>query len=134
MIRHHMIAESDTDGENEEGLVCSSCLFVNSPDATHCHECSVPIDGVDALQRIRSVGFTPRSTVESPPKLVILIGVWMIFAPAVLLTPFLLYFEKVQGFVATVWSSCVMVGSVCILYYATKHHVDRSRGSNEPNS
>lgn len=67
-----------------ETVICPKCLLANSSTAAFCVDCGAPIGMVaalDPLQHIYAEGFAYRSAVEGPPNLIILVGMWLIFAP-----------------------------------------------------
>jgi len=66
------------------GIVCPSCLLSNHPASPFCADCGAPIGNyaaIDPIQRIYAEGFAYRSAVTGPPKVIILIGMWLVFSP-----------------------------------------------------
>jgi len=66
------------------GVVCPSCLLSNHPASPFCADCGAPIGNyaaIDPIQRIYAGGFACRSAVTGPPKVIILVGMWLIFSP-----------------------------------------------------
>lgn len=73
------------DHREEEGIVCPACAAFIGINEVFCPSCRAPISllsNTDPLQRIQTEGFLYGKAVESKPKLIVLIGVWMLFLPA----------------------------------------------------
>ncbi|MDQ3820267.1 MAG: hypothetical protein M3362_21655, partial [Acidobacteriota bacterium] len=71
-----------TDGGEE--AVCFRCLAVNSGAEAFCRECGAPVGGsatLDPVQTIRAQGFMYRRALEGRPKLIVLVGVWILHLP-----------------------------------------------------
>jgi len=131
----------EPEGEAEAGVVCPKCLLANSPSAAFCADCGAPIGmvaAIDPIQRIGAEGFAYRSAVDGPPKLVIVIGMWLLFGPPVVVVPVLIFQCWESGFplpggLLLLGMSLVLgllgTGSACILYRATKNYLVKSRSS-----
>jgi len=66
------------------GVVCHHCLLSNHPASPFCADCGAPIGNyaaIDPIQRIYAEGFAYRSAVTGPPKVIILVGMWVRFSP-----------------------------------------------------
>lgn len=67
----------------EDKVICSSCGFANYYTANFCLECDAPISAHavnDAFDTIKSQGWAYRKSQETP-KLIVVIGNWLIFSP-----------------------------------------------------
>jgi hypothetical protein len=97
-----MSAESESrESQAGEAVVCPKCLLANSPTAAFCVDCGAPIGmvaAVDPLQHIYAEGFAYRSAVDGPPNLIVLVGMWLIFAPIVFATPLLVFGDFIRAF------------------------------------
>lgn len=74
--------------EPEEGTVCPSCAAFIGINEVFCPECRAPISllsTTDPFQRIQAEGYLYGRVVDSRPKPVILIGVWVLCLPWALL-------------------------------------------------
>ena len=75
---------------NESSLerqLCISCLAPNLPDAHFCVSCGAPLDSYSAtapFERILAQGYGFRSAVTGRPRLVVVVGMWILFFPGVL--------------------------------------------------
>lgn len=70
--------------DERAGIVCPSCLLSNHPASPFCADCGAPIGNyaaIDPIQRIYAEGFAYRSAVTGPPKVIILVGMWLVFSP-----------------------------------------------------
>ena len=125
-----MSTESEPPDPSEEGVLCPKCLLANPPSAAFCSDCGAPIGmvtTVDPMQQIYSEGFAYRSAVDGPPRLIVVIGMWMIFGPMALL-PLVPLFTRI----ASVDSEEIVylflaLFSIVILYRTTKNYVVKSR-------
>jgi hypothetical protein len=138
-----MSIESEHHTQPEDGIVCQKCLLVNMPTAAFCADCGAPIgmiSTVDPIQHILAEGFAYRSSVEGPPKLIIVIGMWLLFGPVVLVAPFLIFecleadFSSSLSFILLAIGlvlSLLTVGSAMILYRITKNYIVRFRSFND---
>src|SRR6478735_8409081 len=88
-----MSTESDLLQTSQNEVVCPKCLLANAATAAFCADCGAPIGmvaAIDPIQQIQAEGFAYRSAVEGPPKLIIVVGMWLLFGPIVLAWPFVL--------------------------------------------
>ncbi len=72
-----------------ETCLCASCLAENRPLAYTCWQCGAPVSNLamfDPYTRTLAEGFALRSAVDGPPRLIVLAGIWMIFAPGAVLS------------------------------------------------
>ena len=113
-----------------ETFVCFSCMRPNDADARFCQYCNTPISqgsSNDPLQLAHTEGLIYRRAVESKPKLVVVLGVWIIFFPGVIASLIgvpLIAFEG-QGTIGFVlfWLGIITGGfSFLMLYKVTKNY------------
>ena len=63
---------------------CLSCLTVNKGSASFCDKCGAPVSAtatVDPVQTIQTEGFLLRKSLEGRPKLIVLLGIWILHLP-----------------------------------------------------
>jgi len=111
----------------------------NPLSAPFCHNCGMPIGmiaTIDPIQQIYSTGWVYRRVISGGRWPLGLVGMWLIFGPAILITPFLV------GSSVTVlaaphelgrsWAETIFIWSVwlfliglypCILYRSTKSYI-----------
>jgi len=71
---------------NDLDSVCLSCGVPNGPDRDFCFECGAPLTAHavnDAFDSIRSRAWAVGKSLESP-KLIVVIGNWLLFGPGLL--------------------------------------------------
>lgn len=126
----------------EDKVICSSCGFANYYTANFCLECDAPISAHavnDAFDTIKSQGWAYRKSQESP-KLIVVIGNWLIFSPLAICGAIGLVFwlryvvfdrhggDAVDGLLGYVVFPGVAAGclyiSTKIIYRTTKSYLD----------
>lgn len=128
-----MSTERDVDEPSEEGVLCPKCLLANSTAAAFCADCGAPIgmvSTVDPIQHIWAEGFAYRCAVDGPPKLIIVVGMWLIFGPTLLALPFA-FFSSGSNELASVFVALLEVAFATILYRTTKNYIVKSRLAKE---
>jgi hypothetical protein len=69
---------------NKETQICVSCMGPNGPSAHFCAKCGAPLDSYASTAPFESsfaAGSVYRSASERPRKLIVVIGIWLIFSP-----------------------------------------------------
>ena len=78
------------DIEDEVELpVCLSCLQPNTVEDHFCRKCGAPLDSYAATAPFESIfaqGHVFRGATEGKPRLIVVIGVWLIFLPALMIS------------------------------------------------
>lgn len=125
-----MSIETDRQSQPGDGVVCPKCLRSNTTTAAFCADCGAPIGmvaNVDPIQHIHAEGFAYRSAVDGPPKLIILVGMWVLFGPMALIGPCMVI-GGVAGplFAAIAWN-LFSVCSAVILFRTTRNYLVKSR-------
>ncbi len=118
----------------DQSTTCPSCLAVNRPSEAFCHKCGAPIGAVatlDPLHVIRAESHLYRKALEGKPKLIVLIGVWLLFLPMLLVClPGAIYLlathESSAEFVAFWFGIILSVVSAVMLYRTTKNYFSRN--------
>jgi hypothetical protein len=127
-----MSTTSDEHTQPKDGVVCPTCLLVNSPAAAFCADCGAPIGMVatiDPIQSIYAEGFAYRAAVGGPPKLIIVIGMWVLFGPTLAVIPIFLF--NAGSFPETAFLVLLAIGSAVILYRTTRNYIVKSRLARE---
>src|SRR5258705_6327948 len=71
-----------SDAEGVERELCRICLEPNVPGATFCKDCGAPLSSYAATGPFESLfteGHVYRQAAEHPQKLIVLLGMWVIF-------------------------------------------------------
>ena len=128
--------------EREECIVCPSCAAPVGVNEVFCPVCRAPISllaNTDPLQRIYAEGYLYRKAVETKPKLIVVVGIWIIFAPVLLVALFIvismIFNGMGSGFGGFIffWIAVALGGfSAVILFRVTKNYIkfepDKSEG------
>lgn len=84
------------------------------------------VAAIDPLQHIYAEGFAYRSAVDGPPNLVVLIGMWLIFAPAGLASAVVAFGSGTRGLPPRLLFIFFVVCSVVVLFRSTKNYIVKS--------
>jgi hypothetical protein len=81
--------EHSSGGEAGEGpVVCPHCLARNAEGADFCFRCQMPLTAhaeIDPMGQIYAQGDTFRKAIGGPPRTIVLVGMWLIFGPALIM-------------------------------------------------
>lgn len=72
-------------------ITCPSCQAFNKPFAAFCEQCRTPLGAtatLDPMNVIQAEGHLFRRALEGRPKLIVLLGVWVIFFPTLAVSGF----------------------------------------------
>lgn len=75
-------------GNDPVVILCPHCLAENEEHAHFCRECFTPLSAhaaIDPVGQIYAQGDTYRKAVANPSRPIILLGMWLIFAPSIFL-------------------------------------------------
>ena len=127
MIPENPLPDNIDDNADDQ-IVCPHCLYLNEPQAAFCTQCGAPIGmvaNVDPMQQIYSEGFGFRSAADSPPKRIILIGVWLVMLP-------IAGSALNQIRLGVFYMIPFLLISAAILYRVTHNYVVKSRAARKP--
>ena len=130
-------AQSDNQQPSDALVVCPRCLLRNLPSAAFCKDCGAPIgmvSTVDPLQHILAEGFAYRSAVDGPPRLMIVVGIWLLFGPTVFTTIFMLFDGSLDSAPQRLFWLLFAAASIVILYRTTKNYIIKSRAAKNTNA
>lgn len=74
------VKTSDLEGVERE--LCRTCLEPNEPGSTFCKDCGAPLSSYAStgpFESLQAEGHVYRQAVEHPQKLVVFLGVWLLF-------------------------------------------------------
>lgn len=115
----------------DEEITCISCLTQLKRSESFCHECGAPVGvtaTLDPLQAIRAEGFLFRRALEGRPKLIVLVGIWLLYLPVLVISAIAAVYiiGHMRGFSGFLFF-WVMIGLSCsafvILYRITKNYI-----------
>ncbi len=78
----HSELEPDTMDEHEEHELCTQCLTGNQPGSDFCCKCGAPLSAYAAIgpfERLFAEGHVYRRASEQPQRLIVVVGMWIIF-------------------------------------------------------
>lgn len=132
-----MSTESDQRRQPQDGVICPKCLLSNSATAAFCADCGAPIGmvaTVDPIQHIYAEGFAYRSAVDGPPKLIILLGMWLIFGSFACIGPCMILTRLPDQLPNLIFYNLLSLCSVIILCRTTRNYIIKSRAAKERNA
>lgn len=117
--------------EGNETIICPSCLAQISPSETFCHACGAPVGttaALDPINSIRAQRFLISRALEGRPKLIVLLGIWMLNLPALAGGVFgvfyaSLYMDVYSGFIFFWFMIGLSILSFALLYRVTKNYI-----------
>ena len=92
------------------------------------------VSAVDPLQHIYAEGFAYRSAVEGPPNLIVLAGMWLIFAPVAFASSLLVFGDAIRGFTPRLVFIFLGACSAVVLFRSTKNYIVKSREAKDENA
>ncbi|HQU82321.1 MAG TPA: hypothetical protein PKY59_04310 [Pyrinomonadaceae bacterium] len=85
----------------KETVVCMSCLAPNDAENDFCAECSAPISTTSTLDPLKTIRaeavIFDKAATTSKPKFIILLGVWILFFPALIGSLFMIFTTVAMG-------------------------------------
>jgi hypothetical protein len=111
--------------EEDEKQLCLNCLSPNSPQANFCSDCGAPLSSYAAtgpLEHIFAQGHVYRRAVAELRSILVVIGIWLVFAPSAAwaLMPLMEGDQTgVLGFVTPLLFTPI---SLLILWKTTRHY------------
>lgn len=114
----------------KDGVICPKCLLSNSPSAAFCAECGAPIGmvaSIDPIQHIHAEGFAYRSAVDGPPSRIVLIGMWLLFAPFTLIGPGIMFNLPSTSIAEMIAWNVASACAVVVLFRTTRNYIVKSR-------
>ena len=125
-----MSTESDTRSHPDDGVICPKCLLSNSPAAAFCAECGAPIGMIattDPIQHIHAEGFAYRAAIDGPPSRIVLIGMWMLFAPFALIGPCMVFNLPTANILEVIAWNVASACAFVVVYRTTRNYIVKSR-------
>lgn len=126
---------------DQNEIVCQSCLQENNSEAINCRFCNAPLilsGNSDPVRGLPNEGYAYSKAVEGKPKLVVLIGVWVMFFPLLLITGYSalsVIFTDIGGgslaFIIFWVSIAAFIFSFAMLYRVTKNYLSANHGKTQ---
>ena len=73
--------------DSKKNALCSVCLEANLPGKHFCQKCGAPLSSYATtapLEQIYSLGWMYRRALSQPPRLIVVLGIWLILGPTFL--------------------------------------------------
>ena len=117
----------------QERMLCTSCLHPNEPDAKYCQSCGAPLGPTAAWgpwEQTQAEGFAIRqATTTERPRLILVLGVWLIFLPMWIVSALLLFIMTVKDtswdvedkYWMVIWLGALVL-STALLYRSTANY------------
>lgn len=122
-------SEAPTPSADEaERALCLQCLAPNVPTAHFCGECGAPLSSYAATAPFESLlaeGHAWRRATGNPRRLVVVLGMWLLFAPMVAGSVWLLAMGQQASVQAWVAAAFLLPVSVVVLWKTTRNYVTR---------
>ena len=136
MDKGNHVNMDDSEAATSKAL-CNRCLFPNEPEAPFCEKCGARLASAAPFESVRAECELFRRAIERPGRLVVILGMWLIFAPCVLVGALLvrmgfgaggfsLSFSEVAGILL---GAGVLGISSTVLFKTTRNYL-RGRGKN----
>lgn len=122
---------------NDADVICPACQTPNGRFESFCSNCGSPIGPtatLDPMSTIQTEGFLLRKALDRPLTPIVLIGIWVLFMPAGVMSAYLaVYYILTQRGLANFvffWAFVLLtyIASV-VLYRVTKNYIARRRPS-----
>jgi hypothetical protein len=121
---------------SENKTICSSCGGFMNPNETFCVRCSASFgmpQSSDPMQNLVSEGLLYGKAIQGKPKLIVVVGVWIIFLPLFLMMLTfmigMLFFSDRGGgtaFLIYILTAVVMFFSAMMLFNVTKNYFKKA--------
>lgn len=111
-------------------LVCMSCMMPNDGLANVCQNCGAALtetSALDPMQTIQNEGALFRKAVSARPKLIVLLGTWILFVPWIIATIFLEIqilsnWDGLPSMVFFLIGVALFAAAVIIIYSVTRNY------------
>ena len=116
--------------ENKPMIVCMSCMMPNDKLDIICQNCGAALtetSALDPMQTIQNEGALLRKAVSARPKLIVLLGTWILFVPWIIATVFLeiqilANWDGLPSMVFSLIGVALFLAAVVIIYSVTRNY------------
>jgi len=115
-----------------EHALCLQCLAPNVPTAHFCGECGAPLSAYAAtapFESLLSEGHAWRRATSNPRRLVVVLGMWLLFGPMLAGSAWLLAMGREAGVQGWAAAAFFLPVSVVVLWKTTRNYVTRGGGA-----
>jgi len=128
-----LITQEDS-SESEEKQLCTSCTTPNSPVAHFCVKCGAPLSSfatIAPFERLFAEGFIYRQAAERPRKLIVVLGVWLIFGTMSSFGLMIIGMSQGSGLemaiVGLLTGGAVLMFSLVMIWKSTRNYCSRKK-------
>jgi hypothetical protein len=114
--------------ESAEKQLCVSCMAPNDPAAHFCAKCGAPLSSYASTGPFESLfaeGSVYRSAAERPQKLVVVLGIWLVFGLMALAGILLIVIGRETGFGYLVAGAFMLPISIMMIWKTTRNYLAR---------
>lgn len=115
-----------------EHALCLQCLAPNVPTAHFCGDCGAPLSPYAAtapFESLLSEGHAWRQATSNPRRLVVVLGMWLLFGPMLAGSAWLLAMGREAGVQGWAAAAFFLPVSVVVLWKTTRNYVTRGGGA-----
>jgi len=115
---------------SEEKQLCISCLAPNEPLAHFCTKCGAPLSSYASTGFLESAfaeGAVYRAAVERPRRLIVVLGIWLIFCPIGLTGAVILAAARNIGTIDRGLGGLALVFSLVMIVKTTKNYIGKAQ-------
>ena len=116
--------------EDEKQLLCVSCMFPNEPPVHFCAKCGAPMSSYAATGPFESLfaeGHVYRQATERPRRLIVVLGIWIIFGMMAVAGVAMLFIGREVGLQYVVVGAFLLPISLVIIWKTTRNYFTRPR-------
>jgi hypothetical protein len=134
-----LIAREDS-SDSEEKQLCTSCTTPNDPAAHFCAKCGAPLSSfatIAPFERLFAEGFIYRQAAERPRKLIVVLGVWLIFGTMASFGLMIIGMSQSSGLEAIIGllaGGAVVVFSMVMIWKSTQNYCSRKKAAEKRDS
>jgi len=116
--------------EANEQQLCVSCLTPNDPAAHFCLKCGAPLSSYASTGPFESLfaeGSVYRSAAERPQKLIVVLGIWLIFGMMTLAGVLLIVTGRATGLVYSIGGGIMLAIAPVMIWKTTRNYLARKQ-------
>jgi hypothetical protein len=120
--------------EGKEKPLCVSCMAPNEPFTHFCAHCGAPLTSYASTGPLESVfaeGAMLRQATGRPRRLIVVLGVWLLFGTTGLMSLILLVMDQGEEMGATAFCVLLLAFSVWLIWKTTRNYSARGKNAEE---
>lgn len=116
--------------EADQKQLCISCMAPNEPSAHFCVKCGAPLSSYAStgpFEGLFAEGAVYRQAAEHPQRLVVVLGVWLIFGMMAMGGLVLIGLGRDSGFLFALFGAGLFVTSLVMILKTTRNYMSRKK-------